>query len=56
MANQGLLQLVDNIRGLAYLRAGGGPSDNNYDPELLSIMLIAAEEIEQLCNELERKP
>jgi hypothetical protein len=39
-------ELIEQLKNLAVERAGGSPSDSNYDPELLDVMWRAAEELE----------
>lgn len=40
--------IVERLRDVGAERAGGGPGDSNYDPELLVVMYDASEVIETL--------
>lgn len=44
--------ISDDLRDLAAVRAGDGPSGKNYDPELLGALTDAADEIEKLKTAL----
>ncbi len=39
-------ELAEATRNLAYERAGGSPSESNYDPELLSLMCAGADRLD----------
>ena len=43
--------LIRRVRDIASERAGGGPPDDNYDPELLMAAFEAADAIEALIKE-----
>lgn len=46
------MRLSDRLRKVIYDRAGGGPSESNYDPELLDVGEEAARAIDRLHRAL----